>query len=284
MVPFLFLPFDSEIVSYARWPLILAGVLILARALLPRSPVTLLELAKEAAIVIFAYFFYFIVRGIVEGRQFAAFDHATNVIHVERSLGIFWEVHLQEYVTDIDLLIHLVNWVYVWGHWPVIILCATWLFLAHREQYYVYRNAFLISGAIGLVVFGMLPVAPPRFMPAWGFVDTASAYHGGASASILVNEYAAMPSLHFGWNLLLGIAIYRHATWLPAKVLGVILPPAMFMSIVLTGNHFILDGLAGGTVALIALTAAVMLKRAMEARDEDGGRSEPPRATPALAG
>lgn len=267
---------DTQVLSMLRWPLILLGVIVMGRLLLPRSSVTLVELAREIAIVVFAYFFYFIVRGIVEGREFEPFEHASDVIALERSLGIFWEISLQEQVARFGFLVNLANWTYVWGHWPVIILAATWLFLAHRKDYYLYRNAFLISGAIGLVVFGMLPVAPPRYMPAWGFVDTVGAYHGGKSLGILVNEYAAMPSLHFGWNMLIGIAMVRHARWRPIKVAGVILPAAMFLSIVLTGNHYIIDGIAGGIVAAIGLAMAVWFQRYLDARQLGGPSAAPP--------
>lgn len=286
MMPLLWLPFQTEVLAFGRWPLLALAVIILVCILLPRSRVTPRELAREVAIVLFAYFSYSLVRGMVQGRQLEAFDRATDLIKLERSIGIFWEAGLQDQILGIDPALHVANSMYVWGHWPVIVLVAIWLFLLRREHYYVYRNAFLISGAVGLVIYGMLPVAPPRFMSAWGFVDTLSAYHGGASATILVNEYAAMPSLHFGWNLLLAVAIVRHASWLPAKIVGFALPPAMFMSIVLTGNHYILDGLAGGGVALLGLGASVMVRRATDRRGDDRGgadRGGPYQARPALA-
>jgi hypothetical protein len=254
----------SPHVLFNRWVLVLAGVLVLVRVLLPKSNVTSFEFWREIVIVVGAYFCYFFVRSIVEGREFEAFGNATEVIHLERTMGIFWEVPLQTHITDIEPLRLFFNATYVWGHWPVIILGATWLFLSHRDGYYVFRNAFLISGTIGLIIFATVPVAPPRFMQAWGFVDTVYAYHLGPQTSMLINEYAAMPSLHFGWNLLMGMAIVRYATWLPARVMGAMLPVAMFMAIVLTGNHYILDGLAGGTVALLALGLAATLRRIFE--------------------
>jgi hypothetical protein len=233
------------------------------------------ELWREGFIVVSAYFCYFMVSGFVAGREFDAFNRAADLISLERGLGIFWEVDLQGWVSNVGLLVNLANWVYVWGHWPVIIFVAVWLFLRHRDDYYVYRNAFLISGAVGLVIFSTLPVAPPRFMPAWGFVDTANAYHSGPSAALLVNEYAAMPSLHFGWNLLVGTAIVRNGEWLWFKATGAILPPAMFLSIVLTGNHYIIDGIAGGAVCLLALAAATKLRDRLQER----GRPDLPRAS-----
>jgi hypothetical protein len=92
-----------------------------------------------------------------------------------------------------------------------------------------------------------------------------------------VNQYAAMPSLHFGWNLLVGIAIFRHGSGYVAKAIGVALPVVMFASIVLTANHYILDGLAGGTLALMGLSAALWLNHVFQRR------TGPPRSY-ALAG
>jgi hypothetical protein len=272
--------FDASVLEAGRWPLIIVGVVALVRVLLPRSSVRTMELWRESVIVVSAYFCYFLVRGFVAGHEFDAFEHAADVISLERGLGIFWEVDLQEWVSGVGLLVNLANWVYVWGHWPVIILVAVWLFLRHRDDYYAFRNAFLISGAVGLVIFSTLPVAPPRFMTAWGFVDTANAYHSGPSAALLVNKYAAMPSLHFGWNLLVGLAIVRNGEWLWYKAVGAILPPAMFLSVVLTGNHYIVDGLAGGTVCLLALFVSFKLR---DHRQERGSHHLPraPGLTPA---
>ena len=75
----------------------------------------------------------------------------------------------------------------------------------------------------------------------------------------LTNPYAAMPSLHFGWNLLMGIAIFREARRVGIKLLGILMPVAMFFAIVFTSNHYILDGLAGGVLVLMSLLTVTML-------------------------
>jgi hypothetical protein len=268
------LPFDADPLMAARWPLILVGFLLLIRFLLPRSLVTPAELLQEVGIVVSAYLMYFVVRGAVEGREFEAFERAADIISLERAMGIFWEADLQGSIVGVRPIMDLANWTYLWGHWPVIIFVATWLFFLRRDIYPVYRNAFLISGAVGLIIFATLPVAPPRFMAPWGFVDTvASNSHAylGPKLPILINEYAAMPSLHFGWNLLAAIAIVRHAPALPVKLLGIIMPVAMFLAIVLTGNHFIIDGIAGAIVALFGLVVAQGLRRWSQRADSPPG-------------
>lgn len=218
----------------------------------------------EVLIVIPAYFLYFLVRGFIEGQEGDALRRAANLIDIERALGIFWEVDIQGWALDSNLLTNLANWTYIWGHWPVISAIALWLFFFHRPNYPIYRNAFLISGGIGLLIFALLPTAPPRMMDAWGFVDTIterSEAYRTFQPPAFVNQYAAMPSLHFGWNLLLGIAVVRHASARAVKLLGVVMPVFSFWAIVATANHFILDGIAGGAVALFGLAIAMGLSR-----------------------
>ena len=263
--------FDSSFLTYARWPLVGIGfsILIFFNWSRGSSGTTLRLLLGELAIIVPAYFAYFAVRGMVEAREAQAFHRAIDIIELEQTLGIFWEPDLQSAIMQFDWLVNVANWTYIWGHWPVIVFAATWLFLLHRDAYSVYRNAFLISGAVGLVIFYALPVAPPRFMDAWGFVDTI-AERSQASRVLqppaFVNQYAAMPSLHFGWNLLVGIAIFQHSKSIFPKVIGVALPVVMFASIVLTANHYIIDGLAGGTLALLGLGGAMMLRELMQRR------------------
>jgi hypothetical protein len=232
------------------------AVLAMVIVLLRRSPVSVGDLTREVTVVVSAYFFYFLGRSMVEGREIEATQRAINLIDLEQKLHAFWELDIQDVTISSTFVQNFANWTYVYGHWPVVIIAAVWLFFMRRDQYSVYRNAFLISGAIGLAVFTLFPMAPPRLTPGFGFIDTANAYHLGPSTSMLVNEYAAMPSLHFGWNLLVGVAIVQLAGSLPAKIFGVVMPAAMFFAVVATGNHYILDAVMGAAVALIGIFLA----------------------------
>lgn len=252
--------FDTLLVPH--WPLLGIAVVVAVCVLLPRSQTTSMQVARELLIVIPGYLLYRTVRSLVTGRESEAFGRAADIIHFERGLHIFWEIDMQGLVVHNALLLKASNAVYDWCHFPAIVFTAVWLFFLHREEYKLARNAFLISGAIGLLIYGTLPVAPPRFMPAWGFIDTVAFHESTQQVSLppfLVNEYAAMPSLHFGWNLLVGIAIVRNASG-PLRALGVIMPTLMFLSIVITGNHYIMDGIAGGLVALMGLWGAYVLR------------------------
>ena len=218
----------------------------------------------ELLLILPAYFSYHLVRGAVSGRAEAAFSNADRIIDLERSLGIFWEVQLQGLILGHQPLIDFFNGVYIWGHIPVVGALAIWIFAFRRDAFARYRNAFLISGAIGLVVFVTVPVAPPRFIFEAGFVDTVT-QHSEAYRVLqppaFVNQYAAMPSLHFGWNLLVGVALFETTRPWQMRAFGLIMPLFALAGIVLTGNHYILDAVAGGAVAMASLWFAGLVHR-----------------------
>jgi hypothetical protein len=225
------------------------AALLLLRVFVPWPRAGLGLFLEELSLILPAGLFYFFVRGLVTARTSDAVAHSRRIVSFERDLGIFVETRLQHLIIGHPALVDLVNWIYIWAHWPVILGWIVWMWTRHRGAYPVYRNAFLISGAAGMVVFALYPVAPPRLLPDLGLVDTVTlrshAYRVLQPPS-LANLYASMPSLHFGWNLLVGIAIARNARTRPGRLLGVVLPIAMFSAIILTANHFLVDGVAGG--------------------------------------
>ena len=214
---------------------------------------------REILVVAIAVLCYFTVRGVMDAREATALANADTVIALEQRLGLFWEPNLQRQALQINHLATIANWIYIWGHWPIIAVTLLWLLVRHRDVLSVYRNAMLISGAIGVICFALFPLAPPRFMEGLGFVDTvtlhSSAYRVLQPPS-LTNQFAAMPSLHFGWNLLMGIAIWRHARGRLPRLFSAVMPMLMFVAIVLTANHYVLDGVAGMAVAVTGLGVA----------------------------
>lgn len=227
-------------------------------------------IGREVAIALFAFFVYFGVRGLTEARVDRAVSNGEAILRFERWLGIAWESSWQDAILQHDWLVTLFNWIYMFGHWPVIAVTAFWLVYTQPRHYRLIRNAFLVSGAIGLVIFALFPAAPPRLLEA-GLVDTVterSRSYRVLQPPVFVNQYAAMPSLHFGWNLLIGIALVLYAKPLVVRVIGVILPIAMFASVVLTANHYIVDPLAGGIVALFGLWVAWRIDAAEHAQGE----------------
>lgn len=236
----------------------------------------------EGALVGIAFLLYFGVRGAVVDRPEAAYWHARDVIDAQRWLGIFWEDSLNDWAAGHKLVAQAMNLVYFYLHFPLIIAFGIWLYFFRRDRYTLTRDAFLASGAIALVIYWLYPVAPPRELPELaarfdpnappyigGFLDTMQEYLGYAydtqSTRAFVNPYAAMPSLHFGWDLLLGLAIIRAfwgERWLWVMVpIGVTMPVLQIFSITLTANHFFLDALAGGIVAIAGIGLALAVER-----------------------
>jgi hypothetical protein len=229
--------------------------------------------SAEAVLIVTAYFVYFLVRGTTEGARDDAYRNAERVMSLQDSLSLAWETTMQGWILGSHAMVTLANWVYIWGHWPVIGVAALWLVLTRPADYRLIRNAFLISGGIGLIIFATFPVAPPRFMDI-DIVDTVTRHSNAYRVfqpPALVNEYAAVPSLHFGWNLLIGITLAWKAKLAAIRAFGVAMPPTMFLAIVLTGNHYVFDAIVGGAVAITGLVAALYLRRLHEERRKANG-------------
>jgi len=234
----------------------------------------------EAVLVVVSFLLYFFVRGAVVDRADVALENARDLIGLEKNLGFYWELEMQSWVLGHEGLIRALNWVYFWGHMPLVIVLAVWLYARHRHAYTLVRNAFLASGAIGIVCYALYPVAPPRLVPLEGFVDTMALYdrvsYQAQETQAFVNPYAAMPSLHFGWSLLLAAAVgwVGRSWWL--RGFAVVWPVAMFLAVVQTGNHFIIDAVAGGVVSFAGLGIAIAMERwRLRGRREEGGGRGP---------
>lgn len=208
---------------------------------------------RQVVLVVGAVVAYFGVRGVTEGDVGTAERNAATLVDVERAIGIDVELGLQALVAGSDALTTLANWVYIWLHWPVLILTLWWLLRRSRSFYLWLRDAMLVSGTIGLVIFATLPVAPPRLFDT-AYVDTVtlrSYSYRVLQPPMFVNLYAAVPSLHFGWNLLVGIVWFSRARAGWARVAAVVMPVAMGFAVVATGNHWVLDVVIGAAVALV---------------------------------
>jgi membrane-associated phospholipid phosphatase len=214
------------------------------------------RLLPQIAVVAAAVAVYFLVRGATHSDPAVAVENAHRIIGWERWLGIYHEPALQRDLAASGAVRTVLNWVYIWGHWPVIV--AAFLILARRNPavYYRLRNAMMLSGAIGFAFFALFPVAPPRLADL-GMADTVtltSHAYRVLQPAMFTNQFAAMPSLHAGWNLLIGLAILAAARRPLAKAVGVVLPMAMIATVVLTANHYILDVVVG-----VALTTTCWL-------------------------
>jgi hypothetical protein len=218
-----------------------------------------------------AYVAYTLVRALAEGSAGAAFTHARQLISFERTLHFFVEPSIQAWASGSHFVIVLASWLYVNAQTSVTIGALVYLYMRHNNRYYFERNMFMIAMLLALVAYIVFPTAPPRFLPEWGFVDTVSDYtgvhnnHESGSMSALVNMYAAVPSMHVAFALLIACPLARLARLRIARLAWLLYPLLMTFVIIVTANHFIVDAMLGALTAGVSAYGASWLARARPA-------------------
>ena len=242
------------------------------------SRVVVRTVLVDALAVVLGVAFYFGVRGQTAGSPETALRHAADVLAVEQALGLDIERGVQSAFIAQESLTTLANWIYIWGHWPVIIATLVWLAVHHRPVFRRLRDAMLVSGLLGLCVYTTYPVAPPRLAD-MGMIDTVANQSGAyrvLQPPAFVNQYAAMPSLHVGWDLLVGLALVAAASTLTVRAVGAVMPALMAAATVLTANHYVLDVLAGAALGLLGWVVAARLERRRVRRAQPPAEVPPP--------
>lgn len=224
--------------------------------LLPRRlrPTTRPRLLVEVALVVLSYWLYGLVRNGVPTHATAALHRARDLYDVEQRLGLDVELGLNRFFVRHDWLVIGANYYYATLHFAMTIGVLVWLYRRHPARYRAARTVLYLTNAVALLGFYVLPLAPPRFLPSHGYVDTVVAFHTWGSwasgdVASASNQYAAMPSLHVAWAMWCGIAIAVLARRGWVRVLGAAYPVATLVVIVATANHFVLDAV-GGALAL----------------------------------
>jgi PAP2 superfamily len=199
------------------------------------------------------------VRHLAIGHFGEAADHAEWVWRLERALYLPNEATMQRWVLGWPDAARLANLYYVGVHFPGTTVALVWLFLRHRAVYLRTRTELVLLTSAGLVVHVLFPLAPPRLVHDLGMVDTMLAVGPSAYSSPntgFANQYAAMPSLHIGWAILVAVAVLRasRSRW---RWLIVLHPVLTTTVVVVTANHYWLDGI----VAALLLAVSVLLVR-----------------------
>jgi hypothetical protein len=211
---------------------------------------------------------YYLTRGGITDTDHhdLAQQNAAKLIEVEQRLGLFWEPAWNTWAMRRIENARFWNMVYFWAHAPLIVTVGIWLLHRHRPTYRLIRNSFLVSAVAGLISYRFFPVAPPRLVPGYGFVDTMRDHsklsYQAQSLGPFVNPYAAVPSLHFGWSFLIfaGMVLASPARlWLWGAGFGQ--SALILVSIVATANHWLLDAVAGFGVCLGSLIVATIHSR-----------------------
>ena len=201
--------------------------------------------------------------------------NTVRVVQFETAHGFWVEPGVQSFFTQThDFLGLAVGWaqvvpifnaLYGLGHVLVTLLFALWVFFFRRRLFGFLRNVFLLTNLLALVLYEAYPMAPPRLaagLPYDGhpyrFLD--SVFGQGQGLQIGFNEFAAMPSLHVGWALIVGLTLCWAAKPLWIRLAALCWPVVMLADVVVTGNHFIADGLGAAVVLLFALAFAVLIE------------------------
>jgi hypothetical protein len=203
--------------------------------------------AREFLIVMFVLLAYFAVNMGSADRQQAALENGRRLISIEESLGIFHEVEIQNAIID-SPIVPLFTTIYVFIHPITTLGFIAVLFLSGSDRYPYIRYVFVIFSLASFTIFYLYPTAPPRLLPEYGFVDLVHqrsplSYESDLARTFL-NPYAAMPSVHFGYSLIIGAMIFKMFHNWSIKSLGVGYTLLMLVSIVASANHLIIDCLA----------------------------------------
>ena len=224
---------------------------------MPRRYAFVVQILREVILVVAAYYAYSITKNLVHPAPFAeAFRNAWSVVSLERTLGIFQEIDLQRWLLrEAQEVVLFFNWVYTVGFFPAMAITAVVFFVKDRDTYFKFRTIMFVSFVLGVLIFAIFPLAPPRFLGYMGFVDTIQLLgpnqYSSGSEIISYNKYAAMPSMHFAWAFLISMA-WASTSYLWAKIAAVIYQTLMLGAVVITGNHYFLDVIVAVPVIMLA--------------------------------
>jgi membrane-associated phospholipid phosphatase len=227
-----------------------------------------LDLLRQVSLFAATYLAYRLVRGLVAGDATEAFQHARDLISIERTLHLFIEPSMQAWASGSHFVMVLASWLYVNAQTTVTAVALLYFYVRHNRSFYFIRNMFMIAMAIALIGYAVFPTAPPRFMPEWGFVDPVSALtgvrfnHDSGSLTSLFNPYAAVPSMHVAFALMIAVPAARLARHRIVSVLCLLYPLLITFVIVVTANHFIFDAVLGALTAAASAYGATWLARA----------------------
>lgn len=216
----------------------------------------------ELGVVAALYALYEGVRGFGSATLETARSHTAGIVALERHAGVFVERDVQHAVSSLPVLPMLLGLAYMTLHLGATAGLLVWLYRSHRHAFAFVRTTLIAGTALSLVIYVLYPAAPPR-LAGLGFADTVTQQaHVNLSSDALgsfYNPFAAVPSLHFGYALLVGVAVYALARRRWVRLVGAAYPPFMLFTIVATGNHFLFDAAAGGVVMAVGALAAQAL-------------------------
>jgi hypothetical protein len=218
----------------------------------------------------FAIFWSFYVayegsRTLAQSDRYLAMRNALDVVRAQQVLGINWERGVQVWAINApSLVMTIANWTYFNCQFTITYALLLFIYFRRNHAFYFIRNALLATSFAALLGYILLPTAPPRMLGGLGFIDTlnqTSVNHNSGVIAWFANPYAAMPSLHTAYAVIIGCAgilVFSHAL---LKVIWALYPGLVVFSIIATANHWFLDATIGAFVALFALLFAFAVSR-----------------------
>lgn len=216
---------------------------------------------QEIAIIGLCYWLYGRVRNLVPEQESIALRHGRSIQHLQEQLHLNFELSVNRFVAGHEPLAQVMDYYYATLHFVVTIGVLVWLFHWHPRIYRGARTVLFATSLLALAGFYLYPLAPPRLLPQYGYIDTLLKFHTwGSLADPKIaehsNQFAAMPSLHIGWAALIAYVVHRTGprwlAWLATAHFAVTV-----LVVVVTANHYWLDGV----VALALLSVAILVIR-----------------------
>jgi len=220
------------------------------------------HLAIQFVIWMGFYAAYQVARGAADRSVADAFSNGEWVLRTERELGALFEPAVQRIVDTSSLLITLTSYTYWLSQFAVVGVTLLWVYFRQHEKFAGFRNWLIAANLVGLVGYVLMPTAPPRMFPEWGFIDYVAQYSAISHESGLIawgsNPYAAMPSLHAMDAFIVGIVMFGLVRSRLAKALWIAWPAWVAFAVIATGNHYWLDVVAG---IVLAVATGLALRR-----------------------
>ena len=240
----------------------------------PRSSVV--AFTTEASLVAALYAVWQLVGTFPARKALRATDHGLWVWHLEQRLHLADELSLERLVLRHPLLVQAANGYYAIVHVPALGVFLVWLYFRHHDRYPFYRNVLAVLTFVCFVIH-LFPVAPPRLIPGLGFVDTGLLYHQsvyGPLGAGISDQVSAMPSLHVGWACLIAAAVIHvgRGRW---RWLILLHPALTLLAVVVTANHFWLDGIVAAGLLGLSVLAVQAAGALVTRRDQPAPVPEP---------
>src|SRR3954453_16327353 len=215
------------------------------------------DAARQLSLFVVAELCYEAVRGVADGQRATAIVNGQNVIDFEKGTHTFFEPHLQ-HIFDSRWMVDFANFMYMNSHFVVTTAFLVWLYLFRNQNFYFVRNMFMVAMGLAVVGYALLPTAPPRMFDE--FTDTITQYaqvnHDSALVKLFINPYVAIPSMRVAFSTMIGVTgvlISRHTI---TRILWAAYPVLVFWVVVVTANHFWVDGAFGLLVAVLSAVPA----------------------------